>query len=151
MSELGGQIVPGLWYVDARKAIGWLESAFGFETALVVEDGEGGIVHSELVLGEGRIYVMGPPRGEAASPVALGGRHTQAVHVQLASGLDAHCERARAAGARIGREPETQAYGDRVYTCTDPEGHPWSFGQTVTSMSISEVSAATGHKVTTQL
>ncbi len=44
--------------------------------------------------------------------------------------VDAHCERARAAGARIVSEPEVHDYGDdywadRSYGCLDPEGHAW--------------------------
>jgi hypothetical protein len=45
------------------------------------------------------------------------------------------------------REPETQAYGDRVYTCMDLEQHPWSFGQTVAVISDAQVAEATGHKI----
>jgi uncharacterized glyoxalase superfamily protein PhnB len=91
--------------------------------------------------------VVGPPRDHAVSPMQFGGRATQSVHVQLIEGLDAHCERARAAGARIVREPETQPYGDRVYTCMDLEDHPWSFGQTVVALSDTEMADATGHKI----
>jgi uncharacterized glyoxalase superfamily protein PhnB len=90
---------------------------------------------------------VGPPTGKAVSPAAFGGRATQSVHVQLKDGLDAHCERARAAGAKIGREPATQPYGDRVYTCTDLEDHPWSFGQTETAMTTAEMAQATGHRI----
>ncbi len=36
--------------------------------------------------------------------------------------------KAKAAGAQIVREPVTQDYGGRDYTCEDPEGHIWSFG-----------------------
>lgn len=140
-------IGPLLWYRDPKAAIAWLERAFGFETRLVVESGDGGVIHSELTLGDGYIMVVGPPSGKAVSPVAFGGRATQSVHVQLTDGLDAHCERARAAGAKIEREPATQPYGDRVYTCADLEDHPWSFGQTVTVMSAAEMEAATGHKI----
>jgi uncharacterized glyoxalase superfamily protein PhnB len=51
------------------------------------------------------------------------------VHVQLAEGedIEAHCERARQAGAEILREPVTQFYGDRIYRARDPEGHIWTF------------------------
>ena len=47
---------------------------------------------------------------------------------------DAHCERARAAGALIATEPATQDYGegywaDRSYEAEDPEGHHWWFMQ----------------------
>ena len=46
----------------------------------------------------------------------------------------AHCERARAAGARIIAEPAVHDYGedywtDRGYECEDPEGHRWWFYQ----------------------
>ena len=41
---------------------------------------------------------------------------------------DAHCERARAAGATITREPSDMDYGSREYGARDPEGYHWSFG-----------------------
>jgi uncharacterized glyoxalase superfamily protein PhnB len=140
-------IGPLLWYQDPKAAIDWLEKAFGFECRLKVEADDGGIIHSELTLGDGYIMVVGPPSGKAVSPVAFGGRSTQSVHVQLTDGLDAHCERARGAGASIEREPATQPYGDRVYTCRDPEDHPWSFGQTVKAMTSAEMEKATGHRI----
>ncbi len=142
-------IGPLLWYRDPRAAITWLETAFGFETRLIVDDGQGGVIHSELTLGDGYIMVVGPPSGQAVSPAAFGGRSTQSVHVQLDDGLDARCELARAAGAVIEREPATQPYGDRVFTCRDLEDHPWSFGQTVEALSVAEMEAATGHKIET--
>ncbi|RYF95867.1 MAG: VOC family protein [Caulobacteraceae bacterium] len=142
-------IGPLLWYQDPRAAIAWLEAAFGFETRLVVDDGKGGVIHSELTLGDGYIMVVGPPSGQAASPATLSGRSTQSVHIQLEGGLDSRCERARAAGAAIEREPADQPYGDRVFTCRDREGHPWSFGQTLRALSVEEMEAATGHRIET--
>ena len=41
---------------------------------------------------------------------------------------DAHCERARAAGAEIVQEPTDREYGSREYTARDPEGNLWVFG-----------------------
>ena len=43
---------------------------------------------------------------------------------------DAHCARARAAGAKIVDEPSVHDYGrdywaDRSYGAADPEGHVW--------------------------
>ncbi|MDO8377669.1 VOC family protein [Phenylobacterium sp.] len=144
-------ISPVIWYREPRVALAWLEGAFGFETTLVVDDGAGGVIHSETMIEGGVVMIVGPPRDKATTPVAFGGRATQSVHVQLSGGIDAHCERARAAGARIEREPETQAYGDRVYTCLDPEDHPWSFGQTVQVLTQDQVARATGHDIVTSL
>ena len=123
-------ISPLLFYRDPKGALDFFERAFGFETRIVVET-EMGVPHSESVFEGGVVIVVGPPSHDAASPLDLGGRITGHVHVQLQGGIDALCERARAAGASIEREPEDQPYGDRVFTCLDLEGHSWSFGQTI--------------------
>lgn len=143
---------PLLWYRDPKAALAFLEAAFGFETRLVVDDGQGGVMHSETAFGDSLLMVVGPPRPGVASPLDQGGVTSASVHVQLAEGqfdggLDALCERARAAGARIQREPEDQPYGDRVFTCLDLEGHPWSFGQTMRTLTLAETVAATGHDI----
>ena len=141
-------IGPLLWYRKPREAIAWLEKAFGFECRLMVEGEGGGVIHSELVLGDGYIMVVGPPSGKAASPGDVGGRTTGSVHIQLADGIDAHYARAKAAGAEVTRDLAVQPYGDKVYVCNDPEGHAWSVGQTVKAMTTAEVEAATGHRIT---
>ena len=155
MSEarIRASVVPLLWYDAPRAAIDWLEKAFGFEAVMVVAADDGGVIHSELALGNGAVYVVGPPgvgsSDKAAAPQSLGGRNTQSICVNLTEGIDAHCERARAAGARIEREPADQPYGDRVYTCVDPEGHPWAFCQPVEVLSTDEMAKATGHEIQT--
>jgi len=146
-------ISPLLFYRDPKAALDFLERAFGFETRMVVDDGQGGVIHSESLFEGHVVMVSGPPSPQSkyASPLDLGGRRTSSIHVQLKDGIDALCEQARAAGATIEREPGDQPYGDRVFTCLDPEGHAWSFGQTIQAMSAEEMTAATGHKVTTSL
>ena len=76
------------------------------------------------------------------SPQSVGGANTQTIHVQLTEDIDAHCEHARTAGARIDMEPETQFYGDRTYRAFDPEGHMWTFAQTIEVKSNAEMEAA---------
>jgi len=144
-------ISPLLFYRDPKAALAFLERAFGFETRLVVDDGQGGVTHSEIAFEDHVVMVVGPPSGRWASPLDLEGRRTGSVHVEVRGGIDALCERARAAGARIEREPADQPYGDRVFTCLDPEGHSWSFGQEIQAMSAAEQAAATGRKITTSL
>ena len=144
-------IVPLLWYDKPRAAIAWLEAAFGFEAQMVVADDGEGVIHSELTLNGGAIYVVGPPGAYpgAATPKGLEGRNTQTICVNLTAGLDDHFTRARAAGAVIEREPADQPYGDRVYTCADLEGHQWAFCQAVAPMSADEIAQATGRKIET--
>jgi uncharacterized glyoxalase superfamily protein PhnB len=62
--------------------------------------------------------------------------------------VDTHCAKARAAGADIFAEPETQFYGDRTYRCRDPEGHIWVIAQTVEIVTREEAEAASGLTIT---
>jgi uncharacterized glyoxalase superfamily protein PhnB len=126
------QLSSALFYEDAAAAIEWLEKAFGFDTRLRVEDGAGGIVHSELAYGAGLVMVATARAAEGfQSPRALGGANTQSLFL-FVDDVDAHCARAREAGAHIFRELADQDYGehqDRGYGALDPEGHRWWFGQ----------------------
>jgi uncharacterized glyoxalase superfamily protein PhnB len=129
---------PSVIYQDPKAAMRWLEDAFGLETALYIEDEAGGFVHCQMRLGEALISV-GQEWDEAfKSPLKLGGKNTQLTSITIDGDIDAHCERARAAGAEIVAEPETQFYGDRTYRCLDPEGHHWSISQGVEDVSREE-------------
>jgi uncharacterized glyoxalase superfamily protein PhnB len=46
----------------------------------------------------------------------------------IVADVDAHADRARAAGAEIFLEPVDQDYGGRGYSARDFEGNVWSFG-----------------------
>ena len=149
MSETNRRPTLGsaLSYKDPRAAIDWLEKAFGFEPTMIITDDDGNIQHSELSLGDGYIMVAGEFEGLMVSPGSAGGANTQLIHIQLQDGIDAQCERARAAGANILAEPEDQFYGDRTFRCKDPEGHIWTFGQTLRAVSNEDMEKATGLKV----
>lgn len=67
--------------------------------------------------------------GTNVSPRSIDGNCTQAVCI-FVDDVDAHCERARKAGAKIVDEPATTDHGedywsDRAYRALDPDGHPW--------------------------
>ena len=145
-------VVPLLWYDRPREAIDWLQQARGFEAVMVVSGDGDSVIHSELTFGNGALYVVGPASmgHGGTTPSNTGGLNTATVHLNLTEGLDAHCARARAAGAQILREPEDQHYGDRVYTCRDPQGHEWSFGQAVKVMTAEEMAKATGREIETK-
>jgi uncharacterized glyoxalase superfamily protein PhnB len=138
---------PSVYYKDPFAALDWLEEAFGFERSMVITDADGQLGHSEMKFGDGYIMIGREWADHTASPASLGGKNTQGIHVQLPNGIDAHCARARAAGAMILREPQDQFYGDRVYSAKDPEGHVWSFGQTVRHVTREEAEKASGLKI----
>jgi len=126
---------------DPLAMLAWLEEAFGFEPSMLILDAQGGLVHAEVQFGSSRVIVGGELGEIARSPRSIGGINTQKLHLQLASGIGAHFERARAAGALILREPALQPYGDCVYVCSDPEGHVWSISQTMPADAASSQTA----------
>jgi uncharacterized glyoxalase superfamily protein PhnB len=134
------RISSGLYYQDANAAIEWLGRAFGFEPRLVVEGDDGGVVHSELVFGDGLVMVGSAGRRPwCRSPRELAGGNTQSLMVYV-DDVEAHCARARAAGAAIATELTTSDYGDeywkdRCYEAVDCEGHHWWFAQRLSDAS----------------
>ncbi|HVI30707.1 VOC family protein [Phenylobacterium sp.] len=149
--------IPAVFYREPLAAIRWLEQAFGFETTTLVTDAEGNVGYSELAFEGGFVSVGGEWEGpqiapaRMRSPASLDGIGTQLVRVHLAQGLDEHCARARAAGARILEPPADQFYGHRTYRVLDPEGHVWVFSQPVREVPVAEQEAATGLKIRTSL
>jgi uncharacterized glyoxalase superfamily protein PhnB len=115
-------VIPTFHYDDAHAALDFLERAFGFERHAVYEAEAGVVAHAEMKAAGGWV-MLGSSR--PGSPYDIG---RQSVYVVIDGDVDAHCERARAAGAKVFREPEDQDYGGRDYSCNDPEGNAWSFG-----------------------
>jgi len=142
---------PAVSYLDPKRMFRWLEEAFGFEPLMVISDPAGNLVHSEMTFGDGRIMVGSEWSADHKSPASIGGKNTQSVHVHLDEDVDAHCERARKAGAQILAEPETQFYGDRTYRARDPEGHIWTFGQTLEVKTPEQWDRDSGLTTTTRL
>ncbi len=130
------RISSSLVYEKGPEMIDWLCRAFGFEVRLKVEGDAGEIVHSELTFGEGLIMVSSADRADRPyrrAPTQVGGANTQSLFMYV-DDVEAHCARARAAGATIAAEPDTHDYGedywsDRTYEAIDPGGHHWWFAQ----------------------
>ncbi len=137
-----------LFYQDPKAALAWLEKAFGFELSMLLEDAEGNLVHSQMAFGNGYVMIGQEWSADHKSPMSVGGKNTQTVSIEIETDIDAHFERAKAAGAVIYAEPETQFYGDRTYRCRDPEGHIWTVSQSVKAVSREEAEAASGLKIT---
>ena len=140
-------LASAVFYRDPWAALDWLEKAFGFERSMVITDNEGRLGHAEMQFGNGYIMLGSEWADFTASPVSVGGKNTQLIHVHLAEGIDAHCARAQAAGAEILQAPTEQFYGDRTYRARDLEGHVWTFGQAVRVVSREEAEQASGLKI----
>ncbi|MCB2112997.1 MAG: VOC family protein [Parvularculaceae bacterium] len=142
-----------VFYVDPKAAFRWLETAFGFEPEMVLLDAEGNLAHSEMSYGGSILMVGNEWSANHQSPKSVGGKNTQTVHVQLErdGDIDAHCERARRAGAEIIQEPDTQFYGDRTYRARDIEGHIWTFAVMVNETTPDDWEKSVGLKTQKRL
>jgi uncharacterized glyoxalase superfamily protein PhnB len=125
MSDLG-RIIPTLVYQDITAAHDFLVAVFGFESGGVDCDPSGVPVHAEVrsngqVIWLHRVVIELNLVAQNSLPGASSGLVVHLVDV------DAHCERARRAGALIDREPQDMPYGQREYSVRDLEGHRWWF------------------------
>ncbi len=121
---LQSRIHPALRYKDAHRAVDWLARAFGFEKRAVHEGPDGSIAHAEMTFGSS---VVGFSSIAAVDPDNPWTMVRQGIYVAL-NDVDAHHERAVAAGAEIVRALRDESYGSRDYSARDHEGHLWDFG-----------------------
>ncbi|HVV93000.1 MAG TPA: VOC family protein [Hyphomicrobiales bacterium] len=118
------QVIPYLYYADVPKALDFLVRAFGFEKVMLEPTGNGRH-HGEVRLGQG-VVMMGTASSEFRSTTPGEARaSTSGTFVYLAD-VDAHCARAKAAGAEIVQDLKDQPYG-RTYWARDLEGQDWFF------------------------
>ncbi len=107
------RFTPVLVYSDIEAAHTFLVDTFGFEAGSLHRSVDGQVVHGEVHVDGASIWL----HREAFGGLAV-----------LVNDVDAHYERARAAGAVIDHASQDQPYGRREYGVRDREGHRWWFG-----------------------
>ena len=136
-------IVPFIAYEDAAGAIAWLTNAFGFREneAARMTGNDGTIGHAELDVGDGSVIFLATPSPDYESPKRHRAHCAAAAkwsdnpwvidgHMVQVEDVDAHHERAAAAGATVLRAPEdVEQAGIRLWSGEDVEGHRWMFTQ----------------------
>ena len=121
------RVIPLLVYADIPAAHDFLVSAFGFESGGVERTPAGDAVHAEVRVGEAKIWLHRvTAEHELGSQAPTGASRSEGLIVYV-DDVDAHFNRARAAGATLDSEPTDQPYGQREYGVRDPEGHRWWF------------------------
>lgn len=115
-------IHPTLRYTDAKAAIAFLTRAFALTEQQVATAEDGTIAHAELSW-EGGVVMLGT-RTDPPGAFDTG----RAVLYLPVDDVDAHHDRAVAAGAEIVHGLTDQPYGSREYVARDPEGNLWCFG-----------------------
>ena len=136
------RISPYLYYEDVASALDWLSRAFGFRERHRIGAPGGKVMHAEMALDDG-VIMMGHPGSDYRNPKRLG-QTTQNIYVYV-DDVEAHFQRAKAAGAKILEEPKDQFYGDRRYGAEDPEGHQWYFAQHVRDVAPEDMKPPAQH------
>lgn len=109
-------VIPVLRYPDPGAAAEWLGKAFGFTVRLRIANHR-----IQMRAGEGCFTI-------AEGDISPNQSVTVQVRIEEAR---SHCERARAAGAKILTEPTDHFYGERQYDAEDFYGHRWNFTETL--------------------
>jgi len=123
-------VIPVLTYPDVREAVSWLSAAFEFVERVRIGENH----RAQLRFGDGAL-IIADVRGDRRSPRP--GEVVNSVMVRV-DDARAHCERARAHGARILMEPTDFEYGERQYKSEDPAGHQWTFSETLADVAPEE-------------
>jgi uncharacterized glyoxalase superfamily protein PhnB len=124
-------MTPVLRYRNPGAAARWLCDAFGFREHESAQESDQHVKYILLRLGDSGVLVR-PVSNSVfddlmVEPSAVGGGNTHVLYLPIPD-AELHCERAKAAGAKVELEPQDDGLGGRFYTCRDPEGHLWSFG-----------------------
>jgi uncharacterized glyoxalase superfamily protein PhnB len=115
-------VIPVVPYADIAAGHDFLVDVLGFTSGGLERDGDGTVVHGEVVAGDRRIWLHAAAGGLATPEQAKARTGGLVVHV---ADVDAHFAHAKANGATILREPTDEDYGQREYGVRDPEGHDW--------------------------
>lgn len=115
-----------LVYDDIPAAHDFLVNTFGFEPGRVDRDDHGAAVHGEVTSAGESVWLHREAPGHGLGSVAKLGAASGMLNV-FVDDVDAHHERAAAAGARINHPPTDMPYGQREYSAYDSEGRIWSF------------------------
>lgn len=119
-------IVPIVVYEDIAAAQAYLVEVFGFTAGELHCDGDGTVVHGEVYMGAGTVWMhQVSPAHQMASPGQADDSHG-GLSV-LVDDVDAHYARSVAAGAHVDGEPSAKDYGLREYGARDLEHHRWWF------------------------
>jgi predicted enzyme related to lactoylglutathione lyase len=125
-------VLPHVVYQDVDQAIAWLSKTFGFSEHYRYGEPVSG---AQMHLGNAWVMLRSALPGNA-SPAKLG-YGTQSLTV-FVDDVEAHFQRAKAAGAKIVEYLHETAYGELQYGAEDLDGHHWLFSRHARDISPDE-------------
>lgn len=127
-------ITPQIAVKGVASAIDWYTRALGARELLrsAAPDGQS-IMHSELLLGDSRFFVVDEFPESMQSPETLGGTSVR-LHLYVRD-VDSLFNRAVEAGATVLMPVADRFWGDRYGILLDPFGHRWSIASRIEDLS----------------
>jgi len=118
-------VLAHVHYRDVLEAVAWLSRAFGFEEHFRYGD-PAAPSGAQIRLGDAWLMIRRAASNEK-TPSELGfGTQSLTIFVE---NVEAHCGRAKSAGANIIEEPHETEYGEFQFAALDYEGHHWVFAR----------------------
>jgi PhnB protein len=131
-------VTPYLSVKGAADAIEFYRKAFGATERMRIDAPGGKVGHAELTIGNALIMLADEyPDMDFLSPESLGGSPV-VIHLYVED-VDAFCNRAVSAGAKLTRAVRDEFYGDRTGQLRDPYGHSWSIATHKEDVSLEEI------------
>jgi uncharacterized glyoxalase superfamily protein PhnB len=124
MTDEFTDVIPLLACSDIEAEHDYLLAAMGFVSGGVERTEAGTVVHAEVRAGTRRIWLHRADEATGLGPPGTRGTASGGMVIHVAD-VDAHHQRAMAAGAQILYPPRDEGYGQREYGLRDPEGHSW--------------------------
>jgi uncharacterized glyoxalase superfamily protein PhnB len=132
-------ITPALVCRQAARAIEFYKSVFG-ATEIMRMPGPGGtVMHSELKIGDSKIFVSDPMNTTVPAAPEAGATNPVYLFVYFPD-VDNIFNRAVTAGARVEMPLQDMFWGDRYGKLTDPFGQQWGIATHVEDVSPEELS-----------
>ena len=122
-------ITPAQRYQNCPRAIDWLCEKLGF-SKVIVHESDGIVHHALLKFGNGMIMVSSYGKSDfdqfVKTPSEIGNINTQSAYIYIEQ-IDQHFNEVKEKGVEI-IMPLTEEPHGKGFSCMDPEGYIWSFG-----------------------
>ena len=122
-------ITPAQRYKNCQEAITWLCDNLGF-SKVVVHESDGVVHHALLRIENGMIMISSSGKSDfdqyVCPPSELGNKNTQSAYIYIPK-IEEHYKQILNKKVEVVL-PMTEEPHGKGFTCRDPEGYLWSFG-----------------------